>query len=100
MHKIHHSRWKPETDSNYSVILSLWDRIARTFRMRPDPKTIEFGLDDFDETRWQTLLGMWKTPFTSLKNRDKSSSESPPLRLETVETQQESRNSGPSTKVG
>ena len=70
MHKIHHSRSKQETDSNYSVIFSLWDRIARTFQMRSDPKTIEFGLDEFDEPRWQTLVGMLKTPFTSLKIRD------------------------------
>ncbi len=62
MHKVHHSRWRPETDSNYATILSLWDRLARTFRMRPDPKTIELGLDDFDEARWQTVWGMLKTP--------------------------------------
>ena len=26
MHKVHHSRWRPETDSNYSALLSVWDR--------------------------------------------------------------------------
>jgi sterol desaturase/sphingolipid hydroxylase (fatty acid hydroxylase superfamily) len=62
MHKVHHSRWRPETDSNYSTVLSIWDRLARSFRMRPDPKTLEFGLDDFDDAQWQTLWGMLKTP--------------------------------------
>lgn len=63
MHKIHHSRIPQETNSNYSTIFSLWDRLARTYRMRLDLKTIDFGLPHFDQPRWQTLLGMWKTPF-------------------------------------
>jgi len=25
MHRVHHSRWQPETDSNYSSLLSVWD---------------------------------------------------------------------------
>ena len=68
MHKVHHSRLKVETDSNYSVILSLWDRLAGTFQMRFDPKTIEFGVDEFDSTQSQTILGMLKTPFVSFQN--------------------------------
>ena len=63
MHKVHHSDWRPETDSNFSTVLSLWDRLARTFRMRANPKSIVFGLNEFEELRWQTWLGMLKTPF-------------------------------------
>ena len=63
MHKVHHSRWRPETDSNYSSVLSIWDRLARSFRMRDDPKTLELGLEGFDEARWHTFWGMLKTPF-------------------------------------
>lgn len=65
MHKVHHSRWKPETDSNYSVVLSIWDRVARSFRMRDDPTELDFGLDDFDDDEWQTFAGLLKTPFRS-----------------------------------
>jgi sterol desaturase/sphingolipid hydroxylase (fatty acid hydroxylase superfamily) len=65
MHKVHHSRWRPETDSNYSTVLSLWDRLARTFRMRAAPRTLELGLSEFDDARWQTVWGMLKTPFIS-----------------------------------
>jgi len=64
MHKIHHSRLPQETNSNYSTIFSLWDRLARTYRMRLDLTTIDFGLPHFDQPQWQTLLGMWKTPFS------------------------------------
>ena len=63
MHKVHHSDWRPETDSNFSTVLSLWDRLARTFRMRANPKSIVFGLNEFEEPRWQTWWGMLKTPF-------------------------------------
>lgn len=44
MHRIHHSRVQAETDSNYSSIFSFWDRWVRTFRMREDTRTIEYGL--------------------------------------------------------
>ena len=65
MHKVHHSNWQPETDSNYSTVLSVWDRLARTFRMRSDPKTIVFGLEEFTAPGWQNLWGMMKTPFVN-----------------------------------
>lgn len=65
MHKVHHSRESAETNSNYSTILSVWDRLAVSFRMRAEPKTIEFGLEDFREPDWQTIPGLWKTPFVN-----------------------------------
>ena len=45
MHKVHHSRVRVETDSNYSSLLSVWDRVGRSFRIREDPHSIEFGID-------------------------------------------------------
>ncbi len=62
MHKVHHSRWQPETDSNYSSLLSVWDRVFRSFRLRDDPRTIQFGLDDFAKPEDQTLPGILKMP--------------------------------------
>lgn len=66
MHKLHHSDWRPETDSNYSTVLSFWDRLAGSFRMRSDPKTLVFGLNEFTDARWQTFWGMMKTPLADL----------------------------------
>lgn len=63
MHRVHHSRWQPETDSNYSSLFSFWDRMARTFRINPNPENIQIGLDDFDKDDKQSLKGMLKTPF-------------------------------------
>lgn len=62
MHKVHHSRWQPETDSNYSSLLSVWDRVFRSFRLRDDPRTIQFGLDEFAKPEDQTLPGILQTP--------------------------------------
>jgi sterol desaturase/sphingolipid hydroxylase (fatty acid hydroxylase superfamily) len=69
MHRVHHSRWQPETDSNYSSLFSFWDRLARTFRLNPDPKSIRLGLDEFDSDRDQTVGGMLKTPVSNLKRK-------------------------------
>lgn len=67
MHKMHHSDHQPETDSNYSTILSVWDRIAGTFTMRKDLSALVFGLREFQDPEWQKWRGLWKTPFVSVK---------------------------------
>jgi sterol desaturase/sphingolipid hydroxylase (fatty acid hydroxylase superfamily) len=71
MHWVHHSRWQPETDSNYASVLSIWDRLFGTFRLRADPRQIELGLDeDRNERQWRTLWGMLTRPFrTALYRR-------------------------------
>ncbi|MCH8524987.1 MAG: sterol desaturase family protein [Balneolales bacterium] len=62
MHRVHHSRWQPETDSNYSSLFSVWDRLAKTFRINEKPETIELGLEDMDDDEHQSVKGMFKTP--------------------------------------
>lgn len=91
MHKIHHSRWQLETDSNFSTFFSFWDRIASTFRMRAEPKTLEYGLYGYDEAQWQTFWGMLKTPFVSSEDR---TSEEPQFRR----TRDRTRNDQVTTK--
>lgn len=63
MHKVHHSRIQAETDSNYSSLLSVWDRLFGSFRLRPDLSAIRIGLDDWSDGRFQTIPGLLKTPF-------------------------------------
>lgn len=62
MHRVHHSVENPETNSNYSSIFSFWDRMGNSFRRRNDPLTLRYGLPDFPEPRWQSVIGMLKTP--------------------------------------
>ena len=70
MHKVHHSRWQPETDSNFSTIFSFWDRLFGTFRKHNPLHTLQLGLDEFDSEEDQSLKGLLRTPFTGPKNID------------------------------
>jgi sterol desaturase/sphingolipid hydroxylase (fatty acid hydroxylase superfamily) len=62
MHRIHHSTWRRETDSNYGFHLSVWDRLFRSYRVAPrEPEaTMPIGLEQFrepaEQTLWQLLL--------------------------------------------
>lgn len=62
MHRVHHSRHQPETDSNYSSLFSFWDRIGRSFRLRDDPSTIELGLHGWDAEEDQRFTGLLWAP--------------------------------------
>ncbi|HSA59219.1 MAG TPA: sterol desaturase family protein [bacterium] len=62
MHRVHHSQERFETDSNYSSVFSFWDRLGKSFRRRPDPLTLRYGLPEFPDEKWQTVAGMLKTP--------------------------------------
>ncbi len=62
MHRVHHSIERSETDSNYTSLLSIWDRLFRSFRTREDTLTITIGLPKFREAEWQRLGGFLKTP--------------------------------------
>ena len=63
MHKIHHSRLVAETDSNYSNIFSLWDRLGDTYTPSTDYRALRYGLDGFEDCRKQALSGLLSEPF-------------------------------------
>jgi sterol desaturase/sphingolipid hydroxylase (fatty acid hydroxylase superfamily) len=63
MHKIHHSREQIETDSNYSNIFSIWDRLFGTFTSSVNFNRLRYGLDGFDGRKIQTLMGLLRLPF-------------------------------------
>jgi sterol desaturase/sphingolipid hydroxylase (fatty acid hydroxylase superfamily) len=72
IHRIHHSRLRSETDSNYSSVFSFWDRIAGTFRLRQDGQPVKFGLDEYDGEAWQTIRGLLIAPFVPDEKRRQS----------------------------
>jgi sterol desaturase/sphingolipid hydroxylase (fatty acid hydroxylase superfamily)/rhodanese-related sulfurtransferase len=61
IHRVHHSRVRIETDSNFSSLLSFWDRAFRT-RRQTDLDQVQMGLDEYSTEETQTLKGMLKTP--------------------------------------
>ena len=61
MHKMHHSTYQPETDTNYSNIFSFWDRFFRTYTDPKNVLSVRYGLDDCAEV--QTFGSLLKMPF-------------------------------------
>jgi sterol desaturase/sphingolipid hydroxylase (fatty acid hydroxylase superfamily) len=47
MHKVHHSRVQAETDSNYSNLFSIYDRIFGTFTPTKRAAHVDYGLDNY-----------------------------------------------------
>lgn len=48
LHRVHHSAWVPETNSNYGAIFPLWDLVFGTYRSTPraDERTMRLGLEE------------------------------------------------------
>ncbi|MEN9686270.1 MAG: Alkylglycerol monooxygenase [Bacteroidota bacterium] len=62
MHKVHHHYMRPQTDSNYGNIFSVWDRLFGTFNDTP-VETIVFGLDVLDGSKDEKLNFQLGVPF-------------------------------------
>jgi sterol desaturase/sphingolipid hydroxylase (fatty acid hydroxylase superfamily) len=63
MHRVHHSQIMKETNSNYTSTFSFWDRLFKTFKMNNNTSSIELGLKEFVNDKWQNLWGIIITPF-------------------------------------
>jgi sterol desaturase/sphingolipid hydroxylase (fatty acid hydroxylase superfamily) len=62
-HKVHHSRDRRHTNTNYWNLVSLWDRVFETFTPARVGPTVAYGLDGFDDRATQTTLGLLALPF-------------------------------------
>jgi sterol desaturase/sphingolipid hydroxylase (fatty acid hydroxylase superfamily) len=60
MHGIHHSQVRDDAQSNYSVVLSWWDRLHRTLGLNVPQAEIAIGVPGYsnpaDNTVWRSLL--------------------------------------------
>jgi len=63
MHGIHHSQVEREASSNYSVVLSLWDRLHRTLRLNVPQRAIEVGVPAHATAADQRLAFLLTLPF-------------------------------------
>jgi sterol desaturase/sphingolipid hydroxylase (fatty acid hydroxylase superfamily) len=72
MHGIHHSMIKRETDSNYAVIFSFWDRMHRTVRLNIHQNEIVTGVPSYADEKELTIGKLLKLPFTSMRQWNKS----------------------------
>ena len=67
MHGIHHSMIKRETDSNYSVIFSCWDRIHKTIRLNIHQNEIVTGVPSYADEKELTIGKLLVLPFTKMR---------------------------------
>lgn len=63
MHGVHHSIVKRETDSNYSIIFSCWDRLHRSIRLDIPQNQINIGVPSYRNPEEQSVINMLTMPF-------------------------------------
>jgi sterol desaturase/sphingolipid hydroxylase (fatty acid hydroxylase superfamily) len=63
IHKIHHSRARHETNSNYSNIVTIYDRLLGTYTPSHRAASVVYGLDDADPRRVGSFRALLTTPF-------------------------------------
>jgi sterol desaturase/sphingolipid hydroxylase (fatty acid hydroxylase superfamily) len=64
MHCLHHSAYRPETDSNYGQVFSVWDRLFGTYSSAPrcGYDALELGLKEVRDARVDDLWWQIKSP--------------------------------------
>jgi len=68
MHRLHHSEIQSETDSNYASVFSIWDRLFKSYKMRPIEQAFTLGLGDrYSERQWDRIYGILTIPFLNKK---------------------------------
>jgi sterol desaturase/sphingolipid hydroxylase (fatty acid hydroxylase superfamily) len=68
MHGIHHANRRERTDSNWSSMLSCWDRLHRTMVLDVPDEEIVIGVPAYDDPRDVTISRILTLPFR--KQRD------------------------------
>ena len=68
MHGIHHSIIRQETDSNYSVIFSWWDRLHNTIRLNIPQDSIVTGVPSYHSPEALSAGYLLKLPFTKIRS--------------------------------
>lgn len=64
MHCLHHSSYRPETDSNYGQLFSAWDRLFGTYSAAPRDgyDAMQIGLKEIGDERAADFLWQLKSP--------------------------------------
>jgi sterol desaturase/sphingolipid hydroxylase (fatty acid hydroxylase superfamily) len=69
MHKVHHSRERAETDSNYANLFSFFDRLFRTFTPSSRGPLVRYGINGYDAPEHQSIGAVLVLPFQRSVNR-------------------------------
>lgn len=68
MHGIHHSNYMDETNRNYGVIFSFWDRLHRTIKLNIPQQSITIGVPGYQEQSDNQLINLLVMPFQSQRS--------------------------------
>jgi sterol desaturase/sphingolipid hydroxylase (fatty acid hydroxylase superfamily) len=63
MHKVHHSRDRVETDSNYANLFSFFDRVFRTYTASSRGPLVTYGIEGYDVPERQSIGAVLQLPF-------------------------------------
>jgi len=63
MHKVHHSRDRTETDSNYANLFSFFDRLFRSFTPSSRGPFVSYGIEGYDTPSRQSIGAVLLLPF-------------------------------------
>ena len=63
MHKVHHSRERVETDSNYANLFSFFDRVFRTYTPSSRGPFVHYGIEGYDAPEHQSIGAVLRLPF-------------------------------------
>ncbi len=77
VHAVHHSASRPETDSNFGTVFTLWDRMFSTYRKLPDGQVgpLKCGLEYFrapEDGRFLRLLWLPLRPIPAVAEETES----------------------------
>jgi sterol desaturase/sphingolipid hydroxylase (fatty acid hydroxylase superfamily) len=67
MHGIHHSVIRNETDTNYSVIFSWWDRLHETMKLNIRQADITIGVPVYSDAKELSVWYLLTLPFTRIR---------------------------------
>jgi len=64
LHRVHHSAWQTETDSNFGAVFPVWDIVFGTFRTatREPHETMALGLEEVRDDRASRLGWLLRSP--------------------------------------
>lgn len=68
MYGIHHSVIRTETNSNYSVIFSFWDRLHKTIDLNKPQEDVVTGVPSYNKKEELSIGFLWRLPFTSIRS--------------------------------
>lgn len=70
MHRIHHSAYQPETDSNYGAAFSWWDRLFGTYTPAGRSEVERLGLDEYRSPGTNSLPWLLALPFRAVRRSE------------------------------